>query len=297
VTDTYDSAVEDAFTAFEAAEDNPSLAAAAAKIAAGVSEDTPEAPKLVEPTDGPVTLPAGFRRVKVTSEGTKFENVTNAWVRELNGLDEERIAKARLSGEPTDFIAAVLEAGVEKIGDSRPDREDIDALVLGDRDFLLMQIAVATYGDRLEYEGVVCPHCNESFDVAITPTEEVPVTRLASPEETRFDVKLRKDRIAKCTLPTHSISKQLAQTETAAEANTLLIANFVSEIVGKEVVEIRGDKDAARLLPIVDRQTIIDEMWKRMPGPQYNEVRFKHEPGCGEEVRLEVQLADLFRGL
>lgn len=291
----------EAFTAFEAANENPALAAAAAKVAAGVDNDVPEAPKLVEPSDGPVTLPAGFRRIKVDpSSGTSsFETVTKAWVRELNGLDEERISKARLTGEPTDFIDAVLQAGVEKIGDSRPDKDDLSALVLGDRDYLLMQIAIATYGDKLDYVGIVCPHCGESFDASITVNDEIPVKRLGEDEETRFEVKLRKDKIAKCTLPTHSVSQALAQTETAAEANTLLITNFVSEISSPDgtVVEVRGDKDAALLLGMVDRQTIVDEMYRRMPGPQYNEVRFPHEPGCGEEVRLEVQMADLFRGL
>jgi hypothetical protein len=291
---------EEAFTAFEAAEDNPALAAAAARLAVGAPEDAPEPPVLKDPTDGPVTLPAGFRRVRVGKDATtSFETITKAWVRELNGLDEEKISKARLSGEPVDFINAVLEAGVERLGEDRPTRDDLNSLALGDRDFLLMHIAVATYGDTLEYEGLDCPNCSETFDVSISATEEIPVVRLDSPEDARFDVKLSRDRVAKCVLPTHSVSKELAQTETAAEANTLLIANFVSEIVDAEgnSTDIRGDKDAARKLGIRDRQTLVDEMYSRMPGPQYNGVRFNHEPGCGEEVRLEVQMADLFRGL
>jgi hypothetical protein len=288
---------EEAFTAFEAANENPALAAAAAKLAGETSEQP--APTLADPSDGPVTLPGGFRRVKVDASGaSKFEEVRNAWVRELNGLDEEKISKARLSGNPDDFIRAVLEAGVERLGDERPGKDDFNSLLLGDRDFLLVQISAATYGDKIEYKEIECPHCREPFDVTISATEDIPCPRLESVDDQNFEVKLRKDRVAKVSLPTFAVSAALMDTETAAEANTLLISNYVTEIVGdKGTLDIKGDPDAARKLGILDRQALIDEMYKRMPGPQYNGVRFDHEPGCGKEVRLEVSMADLFRGL
>lgn len=288
--------VEGAFTAFEAANENPALAEAAAKIVSGVSDESHPPPTLTDPSDGPVTLVAGFRRAKVNPEGTTFDEVTSAWVRELNGEDEEIIAKVQLNGTADDFFRVVLERGVEKLGDVRPTKDDFDALVIGDRDFLLMQIGIATYGDKIEYEKIECPHCREQFDLTITVSEEIPVKRLDRLEDQQFEVRLSKDRVARVSLPTASLSKALSEAETAPEANTILIANCVTEITGpKGTVQVMGDKQAAKRLSITDRQTLVDEMYRRMPGPDYNGVKFDHEPGCGKEVRLGVTLADLFR--
>jgi hypothetical protein len=193
----------------------------------------------------------------------------------------------------------VLECGVEKFGDERPTQDDFDALVLGDRDYLLLEIARATYGDQLDYEKISCPHCGEEFDVSISISEEIPLTRLDRITDQQFDVRLRNGRVAKVSLPTVAISRDLVKTTTAAEANTLILSRCISEITGpKGTTTIAGDKDAARRLSVRDRQALVDEMYSRMPGPKYNGVKFNHEPGgCGKEVRLEVTMADLFRSL
>lgn len=286
-------------TYFESAADNPELVEAAAKVAAGASSEAEPPPVFVDPTDGPITLLAGFRRSTVTPEGTVFETVRKAWVRELNGEDEEKIARARLSGEPMDFMQAVLECGLVKLGDLPPTKDDLNALVLGDRDYILMEIARATYGDRIEYAGIQCPHCGETFDVGLSVKEDIPVKRLDNPDEWTFEVRLKKDRVASVSLPTNAVSRALAEAETGAEANTVLIANSVQTIKGpKGEIVVGGDKDVARKLSVADRQALVDAMYSRMPGPQYNGVKFNHEPGgCGEEVRLGVTLADLFRSL
>jgi hypothetical protein len=274
------------------AAENPALLAAANAL---TNEEQP--PALQDPLDGPVTLPVGFRRVKA-GDGFGFEEVRKAWVRELNGEDEERIAKAKMRDDASAFVTAVLEAGVEKLGESRPTKDDLNLLVLGDRDFLLMEIARVTYGDEIEYANFGCPGCGEEFDVSLSLSEDVPVKRLEKVTDSYFEVPLKKDRIASVNLPTQEISLELAKAQTPAEANTILIMHSVEEIRGPGGnVRISGDKDAARKLGITDRQTLVQEMSERMPGPQYNEVRFKHEPGCGTEVRLEVTLADLFRGM
>lgn len=221
---------------FESAADNPGLAEAAAAVAASST-----APEIPEPLDGPVTLPAGFHRVKMSDTGTQFEDVRTAWIRELNGEDEERISRAKLKDDPTAFLVAVLESGVERLGEVRPTRDDLDSLTFGDRDYLIMEIARATYGDDIPYQGVACPHCGESFDVTISIKDDIPVKRLDSVKDIEFDVALRGDRVAKCTLPTCEISADLIKAQTPAERNTLLIQAGVVEIRGpKGVTEIRG---------------------------------------------------------
>lgn len=274
------------------------LADAAQRVLSGSSEASSPPPEIVEPTDGQVNLPGGFRRVTMTDAGPKFVEVRHAWVRELNGEDEERIARSRMKDDPTAFFQTILERGVEKLGDEVPTKDDLANLVVGDREYLLMEIARATYGDEIEYVDVPCPMCGETFDVSLSIGDDIPVKRLDSPEDRTFEIRLR-NGVASVTLPTGDITPEMGKAETPAEANTILIANAVIEIrrEGGEVIAIQGDKDAAKRLGLRDRQTLVNEMAKRMPGPQYNEVKFNHEPGCGEEIRLPLQLADLFRGL
>lgn len=278
---------------FSNAAENPELLAAAQALT-----DDRKPPTLENPLDGPVTLPGGFRRVKPGSDGAEFEVVRSAWVRELNGDDEERIARAKMKQDVSAFIRAILECGVDRLGDSRPTREDLDSLLVGDQQFLLVEIARATYGDEVEYNQFGCPHCGKTFDFSLSISDDIPVKRLDRSTDATFDIRLRKDRVATVTLPTGEVAALMAETDTAAEANTVLITNCVEEIRGPQgTVQVRGQEDVARRLGVADRQTLVNGLSERMPGPQYNEVRFKHDPGCGEEIRLSVTLADLFLGL
>ena len=279
---------------FESAASNPDIAAAAQAL---VDETQP--PSLADPLDGPINLPAGFRRVSVSEEGTKIEEVRTAWVRELNGEDEEKIARTKLRNIGSAFITTILECGIQRLGDLAPTRDDFNSLTIGDRDFLLLEIARVTYGDELTFEKYRCRGCGEEIDVTLSLGEDVPVVKLDSLDDASFEVRLKGGRVAVVNLPTHEIQTALSQADTAAEANTILIANGVELIRGgpNGDVRIAGDEDAARSLGIADRQTLVNEMGRRMPGPRYNEVKFNHEPGCGEENRPEISLGDLFRDL
>lgn len=276
---------------FENAAQHPGVLEAVENL--GIDDD--DVPMIDDPIDGPVTLTAGFRRIKGASD---FEIVKKAWVRELTGADEERIARAKMKNDADAFIDSILESGVERLGDSAPTKDDLDSLVLGDRDFLLMEIARVTYGDEVELNERRCPFCNEVFDVTLSLADDVPVRRLDSYDDVEFDIPLRGDRVARAHLTTAEVLGDLQGAESGAEANTALIAASVEEIRGpKGPKRIEGDKEAAKSLGLKDRDTLIKALSEHMPGPQYNEVRFKHEPGCGEEIRLTVGLAELFPSL
>lgn len=261
-------------------------------------DESGEPPKMPDPMDGPVRLPVGFRRV-VTEEGSPtLVEVREAWVRELTGEHEEKIAKARLKDDISAFIHAVLECGIERLGDSVPTREDIRSLTSADRDYLLLEIARATYGDEVTYENVTCV-CGEQLTVTISLEEDVPVKRLDSLEESDFDIRLKSGKVARASLPLVSLDDDIAKASTPAEVNTALVAHCVEEVRGpKGTTRIAGDLDAARRLGVRDRQDIVVGISEHTPGPQYNDVRFKHEPdGCGEEIRLQVSVGDMFRGM
>lgn len=278
--------------AFEEAASNPALAEAAQRAIAGGDDAVPSLP---DPLDGPVTLPGGFRRLK--PGGLSFEDVTKAWVTELNGEAEERIAKARLKNDAEAFLEAVLISGVEKLGDETPTTADLRSLLVGDRDFLLLEISRATYGDDLEFEDFTCYHCGKEVSFTVHKGEDIPVRRLESQDDIEFEVKLRNDRVAVVRLPTGSEQIAGSKTETVAESNTVMLAACISEIRGpKGTVHVAGDQDVVRRLGVADRQKIVRAVFDRMPGPQYNEIRFTH-PECGNEIRLTVTLSDLFRGM
>lgn len=277
---------------FSAASEDPERAAAAVETA--FAPDVKE-PVLQEPQDGPVTLVVGFRRP--TGDEGEFETVRKAWVRELNGYDEERISKARQREDLNEFINALLLSGVEKLGNRVPTTDDLVNLTVADRSYLLLEVARATYGNDLDIQGFICPGCGEEISFTVHLDEDIPNTRLASVEDAEFEVRLSRDRVAVVTFPTGAVSSLMGEAKTEGEANTVLIAHCVQEIRGpKGVVDVAGDMDAARSLSVPDRLTLVTEMNERAPGPKYNEVRFTH-PDCGKEVRFSVSLADLFRGL
>jgi hypothetical protein len=257
-----------------------------------------EPPDLADPLDGPVHLPVGFRRVALDEGSPTFVEVREAWVRELTGEHEEKIAKARLKDDVSAFIFAVLESGIERLGDQTPTREDIRSLTSADRDYLLLEIARATYGDDMTYENVTCS-CGEQLTVTISLAEDVPVKRFDSLDEADFDIRLKSGKVARASLPLVSLDDEISKAGTPAEVNTVLVAHCVEEVRGpKGDVRIAGDQAAARRLGLRDRQDIILGISEHTPGPQYNDVRFKHEPdGCGEEIRLQVSVGDMFRGL
>lgn len=270
------------------------LQEAADRITADASPERPEYP---DSTAGPVRLPGGYRRIFTTSQGTKIEKVDRAWVQELTGEDEEVIAQARQHEDPVGWFEAILMGGISRLGDGKPSRDDFREMLSGDREFLMLHVAIATFGDELTFEEVICRGCGASLDVTITPSEDIPVKTLDKPEDADFTVELSRGREALVTLPTASTMDEMQQMMTAAELNTVLIANCVSEIKdGNKTIVINGDEDAAKRLSIRDRAKIVKEIGDRVPGPRYNEVRFEH-PACGKEVLLPVTLQSLFRGL
>lgn len=262
---------------------------AAVEEAARRAQDGETGPTLPLPLDGPVTLPGGFRRL-VPGSSPKFENVTKAWVKELDGFAEEKIARAQMQKDFSEVITTVLQHGVERLGDVEPTLPELRDLLAGDREFLLVQISKATYGDRISWEKMVCPHCGEMFDVSIGKSEQIPVIRLKSPEDATFTFKTRKGVSLTVHYPSGAEQSKAFDLDTGAEANTALLANIVDDFA--------GDQDEARRLSLGDRNALMEELGKNNPGPRYTEVRFPHEPdGCGKEVRLTVTFADLFPGL
>lgn len=269
--------------------DNPALAAKAAKI---LEDDEPDdatlKPEIDAPTDGYVQLPVGV----VVDDKT----ITEVEVQELTGEDEERLAKAKTSNDPTKFYQTLLACGVVSIGGKDP--EDVTPnMLVGDREALLLGIRKATYGSEIELGDIFCAECNEEFEGSVD-VDDIPIRPLRG--ETTFEVKLRKGGKAKVRLPVGD--DQMAAVKesglTDAERNSLVLSRCVVTVSdpGGDPMPVAGFPSLVFELGIVDRKRILDEIHKRQPGPRYDEVVVKHDE-CGNTIPVLLGMGALFPGL
>jgi len=108
-----------------------------------------------------VTLPHGMR---VGSEWRR-----DARLRALTGAEEEFLADEGAVLPPVERTTALLARCVERLGGADVSAESIEALALGDREALLLQLRRLTFGDTLAAV-VSCPvpGCGERLDVELS---------------------------------------------------------------------------------------------------------------------------------
>lgn len=255
-----------------------------------VLSDTPDAP---EPADDLVRLPGGLIR--------NGEVVRTAYVRELNGFDEEALSKALASGNIIHFVDVLVARGTEAIGTEPATPELLKNLLIGDRDEIVLAIRKATYGDTVSVERWTCPECSGVTPLSFSLTDDIERKKLENPaEETVFEVELRKGAKAKVRLPNGADQAYLFDDEslTTAQRNSRLLTKCVMSYTGPDGREhnIAARPTVVLELSSPDRQKLVQEISKRQPGPQYNRIKFTHDE-CGNEVVLALGVADLFRDL
>lgn len=269
------------------AADNPDLAnAITERILAGepVEETPPPAPEpelMKAPSDGAVDLPCGF----IDTEADEL--IREAEVRELNGFDEEALSRA---STPSQAVQTLLERAVVRIGEKKPSRDSLDALLSGDVDALVVGIYRATYGDTVDFRPT-CPACNERVEVDVHLVNDVEVTRLTDASDRQFTVNLKRGS-AECRLPDWATQREVSSHSESSEAEqtSVFLKNCVTSINGMPVLGL----DTVRGLSIVDRRTLAEEISERMVGPQMMSVH-KPCPECGDEIYLPVGLDALFQ--
>jgi predicted RNA-binding Zn-ribbon protein involved in translation (DUF1610 family) len=227
------------------------------------------------PESDVVELPIGL----VTPSGA----ITEAKVRELNGFDEEAIARAKNFGS---ILLTILERAVVSLGGEKPDQGLMRELYLADRLAILVGISRCTWGSNV-VSTLVCPDCGEvnqiDFDL-----NDMEITK-AQPADAFFDVQLRKGT-AKVHWPRGDVHEALLTTADVSSAM------FRSVIINKCVDDIDGMPmfgDAAKRLSVPDRTKIVDTVNSIYLGPRFD-LTSAPCPACGKEVTPAVALADLF---
>jgi hypothetical protein len=257
------------------------LAAQAMAAPAPVRETTTVDESSLELPDLFVELPGGYL-------GDDVRLVTEAEIRELNGHDEEAIAKSK---DMARALLTILERGTVKIGDEKATRKVMDGLLMGDRDALLLAIYRATFGNKVPVERA-CTSCLETQTLTVDLVKDVPMVKFEDAMADRFfTVKCRVGEVY-CTLPSGVTHREmLTNTDhSVAEMNTKLLAACIQTINGLPAL---GEADAKKL-GIKDRGLITEEIGKRNPGPRLDKVQ-KACPSCGDTMEVPLSITALFR--
>lgn len=244
---------------------------------------TAEAPRteVVLPSDTVVNLPGGH----ITFDG---EVITTAEVKELTGKDEEAISRVGGGGRA---LNTILLKGVVKVGDEPATDKLLESLLAGDRDALLLGIYRATFGPEATLNGW-CGGCSEMKEVSVNLNTDIEFKTLSDPLEQReFTVEGKKNTY-EVSLPTGVTQRELREhpDRTFAENVTSLLEGTVMRINGKNVFS----KNQVRDLGIADRNTIVEELSKRAPGPKFEDIVITC-PDCESEVRVPISIGSLFR--
>ena len=233
------------------------------------------------PSDTEVALPGGF----VNREGAL---VKYAEVRELNGADEEAIARAGTTGRA---LNTMLQRGLVSLGMETASKEDLDTLLSGDRDAILIGVRKATFGKTIEFHGS-CTECSAEQALVLDLDTDVPITTLENPVEDRtweYESKLGTVIVG---LPTGLTQRRLLENsdKNAAELNTILLSGCVASINGSPSI---GASSVLKL-SWKDRDVLVQQILERNPGPRLGEVKKACE-ACGEDILMPLTLAALFR--
>ncbi len=251
------------------------------KFAAKAMEEPAQVIKTRAPSESSVKLPGGF----IEPNG---EVINTVEVRELNGADEEAVAKAGTSGKALNVL---LQRGLVKIGSRNAEKADLDSILAGDRDTILLAIRKVTFGDDINITAR-CRDCGDTQDVSILLSSDVPVVELKDAKEDRtFEVET-KTGTAIVALPNGVTQRKLMENfeRTPAEVNTILLAGCLVSLNG----EPSEGAMTALSLGMADRTKLVDEIIKRNPGPRLGEVT-RACKACGELMALPLSLLDLFR--
>lgn len=239
-----------------------------------------------------IELPGGF----IDDDGAVYRM---AEIRELNGYDEEALDAVFKTAKvnPFERYVELLKRAVLRIGNVETiDREVIMSLLLGDRDFLVMAIRQATYGNILEGQ-TNCSVCGTDNDVVLDLSEDVEVRRLEYLKAIHT-VELRNDRVAEVRLSNVGDQYALGEvltTSSLAELNTLLLSRIVISVDGRDILDGAAEPlEFARAMTSADRLAILTFLEDTQPGPRLEEVRVPCA-SCGADIDTPIALDRLLR--
>lgn len=259
---------------------NPEQADTASKAA--LASAFGEAPKITAPGDSGVTLFQGYLH--------NDEWLRDAEVRELTGTDEEALAK--IISNWLRFVDTLILRGTVSVGGQPMTREIADALLVGDREALVVGIRIATFGDTLEIEGYECPECHGKSDLEINLTS-LPDHK-ATGESTTVALRRGGDAVVRYPNGADQRAVYSDPDATLAEQNTTLLARCLTSLRGEPMpTSTIARTRAVRELGFADRRAILRHLTDTQPGPRLDRIEYTHD-ACGSVIKLPLTIGDLF---
>ena len=259
-------------------------------VASFAAASEPDIPQIESPSPGHLMLMWGIA-------GEDEERQLRAEVRELNGADEEAMARLK-EGSPsyyTDLVDLVLKRAVESVGDTKVTIVN-SALVLGDllvadRELLFKEIILATFGIEREYEGISCPTCQAANDITVDVEGLIEVKPLTGEPVTK--VTLRDKTVVALHYPLGKDQKFVYDTNeelSPAGYNTRMIARCIDTVDGGPLRETMATSYALEL-GMADRRKIVTAL-AGGPSVKFKEVEVPCTE-CGEAIPFAFGWADL----
>lgn len=248
-----------------------------------------EGPLIDDPTSPVVTLFRGY------FDGIRFH--VEARVKELNGGDEEAIARMVGASSTTQYMNAVLAYGVSQLGTTdlgtltAAERVGIiDTLLVGEKEMLFLNILRVTYGDQREVT-VQCMVCEAKNEVTFSITDDIPTKPLDDPQKHEHEYKLRNGDVVTYRLVTGADQAEASRRPNISlpEESTIILSRVLLTRNGSEVVDpIRF----VRSMGAADRRGWLTELTGKQPGPYFEEVKLPCA-SCGAESLFRPSWADL----
>jgi hypothetical protein len=221
---------------------------------------------------------------------------TDVVVRELNGLDEETLARQR---DVIDYFDTVIALGVAQVGDfdllSLPLAEraaHMRSLLIGERDQLFVAVVKATFGDN-KTVGFTCPTCEEKQEADLILSEDFKPREVAADALTgiRTHTTTKGDEI-EYRLATGEDQRETLTRKgaTTADQNTTLLSRCIVRVNGGILPD---PLNYVRKLGIKDRQELLSGLIESQP--TINLTLTTRCAVCGAEVPLALSWGDLFR--
>lgn len=270
-----------------------------ARVMAGedlVSPGTAAPPVVEEPPDDVVTLPGGM----VDRQGNLHTTIR---VRELNGEDEEELARPSSRRSDAHLVDAVVRRCVTHVGQLEVGKglpaAELGKMLVGDRDMAILGVRRVTYGTTFEIP-LTCNVCRHDFTVLYDLDKDVPVRQLPGdrgrvqrecelPSRGRRPKGRALVRLVDGDAQLAVLDADVRQDMNGAEMNSVLLKELVDEYRGSPVYGI----DEVRRWPAVDRAAILKFLADNTCGPRYEEVT-QDCPNCRNRFPLVISPGILF---
>lgn len=274
--------VRDAASLEELIPDKQRDLAAAKQAIAGPVPLIPEAP------DTRLTLPRGLY-----VKGVHKKEVV---VRELNGADEEALAKAK---DPQDLFDLMLALGTVSIDDFNLDELSVvereaylRMLLIGERDQVFLAIIKVSFGETKTIS-FTCSACGEKQDVDLLLSDDF------KPQEVPDDLSM--ESFDYRTTKGHDLVVRLVTGEDQSEAFSRKNASIAEQntiILSRCIVKLNGGlvpdpMSYARSLSIKDRSALLADLMRRQPSINLGVTT--QCAACNADQSLPISWGDLFR--